>query len=116
MPRKLTIGNERGTENIWGHNAAFGVAAREAKSGAFLFRHPRVKNQTQSKREGIHVTRVAMLLMHDIRPTSIDQLSSEPWSVEGRDTIGPTPLALTIHHTKKVIPAMGVTMAFKVNK
>jgi hypothetical protein len=65
---------------------------------------------------GIHVTRVAMLLMHDMRLTTMDQLSSEPWSVEGRDTIGPTPLALTIHHTKKVSPAMGVMIAFKVNK
>ena len=50
MPIKLTIGNERGTEKIWGHNAALGVVAREAKSGAFL--SLQVKNQMQRRRNG----------------------------------------------------------------
>lgn len=36
MPMKLTIENANGTAINWGHNAAEGVDAREAKSGAFL--------------------------------------------------------------------------------
>jgi len=59
IPKKLTIENDKGTEISCGHNAAEGVAAREAKSGAL-------------------VTRVAMLLMHDIRELTIAQPSSEP--------------------------------------
>jgi len=30
--------------------------------------------------------------------------------------MGPTPCAFTIHHMKKVIPAVGATMAFKVKR
>jgi len=30
--------------------------------------------------------------------------------------IGPTPLALTIHQMKKVMPAVGATIAFTVNR
>lgn len=36
MPMKLTTENEMGTAKSWGHSAAPGVLAREAKSGAFL--------------------------------------------------------------------------------
>lgn len=105
----------REAQRKFGAIAPPSVSERERQNQAHFFFH-KVKNQMQRRRKGIHVTRVAMLLMQDMRLTSMDQLSSEPWSLEGRETIGPTPLALTIHHTKKVIPAMGVIMAFKVNK
>lgn len=36
MPMKLTTENEIGTAKSWGHSAAPGVFARDAKSGAFL--------------------------------------------------------------------------------
>lgn len=57
-----------------------------------------------------------MLLMHDMRLTTIDQLSSEPWRVDGCEIIGPTPFAFTMHHTKNTMPAMGVTMDLSVKR
>ena len=63
-----------------------------------------------------HVTRVAMLLMHDMRLTSIDQLSSDPCDEAGRDTMGPTPFAFTMHQIKKVMPAMGVIIDLTVKR
>jgi hypothetical protein len=36
IPIKLTSENANGTEMSWGHNAAEGFLAREAKSGALL--------------------------------------------------------------------------------
>lgn len=36
IPMKLTSENASGTDINWGHNAAPGVVAREAKSGALL--------------------------------------------------------------------------------
>lgn len=57
-----------------------------------------------------------MLLMHDMRLTTIDQLSSEPWIVDGCEIIGPTPFAFTMHHTKNTMPAMGVTMDLSVKR
>jgi hypothetical protein len=97
IPKKLTIENESGTEMSWGHTAAEGVVARDAKSGAL-------------------VTRVAMLLMHDIKELIIAHPSSEPSIVEGWWIMGPTPLALMMHQMKKVIPAVGATIAFRVKR
>ena len=37
IPMKLTSENANGTENSWGHSAAEGRSAREAKSGALLY-------------------------------------------------------------------------------
>lgn len=97
MPIKLTSENATGTEKSWGHNAAEGVVARDAKSGAF-------------------VTNVAMLLMQDMRLDTMAHDRSLPCSFEGWCTIGPTPLAFTMHQMKKVIPAVGATMAFRVKR
>jgi len=36
IPMKLTSENVSGTASSWGSNAAAGLRAREAKSGAFL--------------------------------------------------------------------------------
>ena len=54
--------------------------------------------------------------MHDMRLTTISQPSSEPWTVLGREMIGPTPLAFTIHQIKKVMPATGATTDFRVKR
>lgn len=63
-----------------------------------------------------YVTRVAMLLMQDMMLDTIAHPSSDPWIVDGWWMMGPTPFAFTIHQMKKVTPAIGVTMAFTVNK
>ena len=42
--------------------------------------------------------------------------SFEPWRVPGCRTMGPSPSAFTIHHTKKTTPAMGTTIALTVNR
>ena len=39
-----------------------------------------------------------------------------PWTVAGCLTIGPTPPALTMNHTKNAIPAIGATTALTVKK
>ena len=62
------------------------------------------------------MTRVAILLMHDMILDTMPQLRSEPCSEAGWWMIGPTPFALTIHQMKKVIPAIGATMAFTVKR
>ena len=62
------------------------------------------------------MTRVAILLMHDMILDTMPQLRSEPCSVAGWWMIGPTPFALTMHQMKKVIPAIGATMAFAVKR
>lgn len=114
IPMKLTKENDRGTVMSWGHTAAEGYLAREAKSGALL---EQMSTQTVDEdQESTYVTNVAILLMHDIRLATIVHPSSDPCTVAGRDTIGPTPFAFTMHHMKNVMPAMGVTIAFSVNK
>lgn len=60
IPTRQIIGNgERATEKIWDNNAALGhgVLAREAKSGAFLFKfHKRLDTEEKdSLEEGSHV-------------------------------------------------------------
>lgn len=97
IPIKHTIEHVRGIAKSWGYNAAAGVLARDAKSGAF-------------------VTSVAELLMQDMRLTTIAQARLDPWMVEGWCTIGPMPLAFTIHHTKNIKAAMGVTIIFTTKK
>lgn len=62
------------------------------------------------------MTSVAMLLMHDMRLATMFQPSTLPCTVLGCRTMGPTPCALTMHHTKKVMPAMGTTTAFTVKR
>jgi len=59
---------------------------------------------------------VAMLEMQDMRLETIAHPRSEPWSLAGCFTTGPIPWALMMHHTKNVIPAMGTTTAFSVNR
>jgi hypothetical protein len=63
-----------------------------------------------------YVMSVAMLLMEDMRPMTMAQDSSEPWMVDGWRMIGPAPPALTRHQIKNVMPAVGATMAFTVNR
>ena len=63
-----------------------------------------------------HVTRVAMLLIHDMRLVTIPQPSSDPCTLPGWEMMGPTPLARMMHQMKKVIPAVGATIALTVNK
>jgi len=63
-----------------------------------------------------YVTSVAELLMQDMRLTTIAQARLDPWIVEGWCTIGPMPLAFTIHHTKNIKAAMGVTIIFTTKK
>ena len=94
MPTKLTREKDKGTVISCGHTAAEGVLAREAKSGALLLhRQSQVtsKVEVRGKKLSTHVTSVAMLLMHDMRLTTMDHPNSEPWTVDGREMIGPTP-------------------------
>ena len=67
-------------------------------------------------RDGTYVTRVAMLLMQDMMLETIPQPSIGPRKVAGWWTIGPTPWAFTMHQMKNVIPAIGTTIAFSVNR
>ena len=60
--------------------------------------------------------RVAILLMHDMRLTTIAHPNSEPCTVAGCDMMGPTPFALTMHQIKKMTPAAGATMALSVKR
>ena len=57
-----------------------------------------------------------MFEMQDMRLKIIAHPRSELWSWAGCLTTGPIPWALTMHHTKNAIPAMGTTTAFSVNK
>lgn len=66
--------------------------------------------------KGAYVTRVAILLMHDMILETIPQPSADPWRVPDWWIMGPTPWALTMHQMKNVIPAIGATTAFTVNK
>lgn len=66
--------------------------------------------------ERAYVTRVAMLLMQDMRLDTMFQPRTLPCTVEGCLIMGPTPWALTIHHMKNVIPAAGTTAAFTVKR
>ena len=68
------------------------------------------------KGERTYVMSVAILLMHDIKLDTIAQENSGPWIVAGCLTMGPTPCALTMHQTKKVMPATGATMALSVKR
>ena len=63
-----------------------------------------------------YVMSVAKLLKQDMMPETMPQLRAEPCRVPGWWTIGPTPCALTMHQMKNVMPAIGATMAFTVNK
>ena len=60
--------------------------------------------------------RVDELLMQYIMLAIIVHASFAPWTVPGCRMMGPSPSDLTIHHTKKTIPAMGTTMAFTVKR
>ena len=60
--------------------------------------------------------RVTKLLMQDIVLIIIAHPRSDPWTVAGWEMTGPTPLALTIHQTKKVMPATGMMTALTVNR
>ena len=62
------------------------------------------------------MTSVAMLLMQDMRLDTIVHPSSLPCTFDGWWIIGPTPCALTMHHMKNIIPAVGATIAFSVNR
>jgi len=57
-----------------------------------------------------------MLLMHDMMLVTIAHANSDPCSFEGWWTIGPPPLAFTMHQMKNVMPAVGATIAFKVKR
>lgn len=57
-----------------------------------------------------------MLLIQDMMLETMAQLRSDPPSVAGWWMIGPTPWALTMHQMKNVMPAMGTTIALRVNK
>jgi len=111
---KLTIENVRGTEINWGQRAAPGVVAREAKSGAFLDK--KIFSTISENVKNTDVRRVAILLIQDIKLATIPHPSSDPCRLPGCAMIGPTPWALTMHQMKKMIPAMGVTIALAVNK
>lgn len=63
-----------------------------------------------------YVTRVAILLIQDIRLATMAQASSVPCNLLGCLIIGPNPCAFTIAQIKKTMPAVGATMAFTVNK
>jgi hypothetical protein len=63
-----------------------------------------------------YVIRVAMLLIADITLMTMAHDRSEPWMTAGWWMIGPSPPALTTHHTKKVIPAVGATNALSVKR
>lgn len=70
----------------------------------------------ERKEKGTNVTSVAILLMQDIKLLTIAHPSADPWTVAGWLMMGPTPWALTMHQTKKVIPAIGATMDFRVKR
>ena len=57
-----------------------------------------------------------MLLMHDMRLTTIAQARLDPWMEEGCCTIGPIPCALMIHHMRNTIAAVGVTTVLSTKK
>jgi len=117
MPMKLTRENVRGTAKSCGRPAAAGRDARDAKSGAFLDNeHAMRPGEEETKRSGTDVTRVAILLMQDMRLETIAQPSSLPCTVAGWRMIGPTPFALMMHQMKNVIPAVGATMALRVKR
>lgn len=57
-----------------------------------------------------------MLLIQLIRLLTMAHPSSLPCTVDGWWMMGPTPLAFTMHQMKKVMPAVGATIAFRVNR
>ena len=63
-----------------------------------------------------YVTRVAILLMHDIKLATMFQANAPPCRVPGCLMMGPTPCARTMHQTKNVMPAIGTTMALSVKR
>lgn len=63
-----------------------------------------------------HVMRVDELLMQVIMLEIMVHASFEPWRVPGCRMIGPIPFALTMHHTKKITPAIGTMIAFTVKR
>ena len=114
IPIKLTMEKPNGTATSCGHTAADGYVAREAKSGALLMGS--MNSGSASCKGQTYVTKVAMLLMHDMRLATIFQPRTLPWIVEGWWTMGPAPCALMMHQMKNVIPAIGVTIALTVNR
>ena len=81
IPMKLTIEKPSGTEISCGRLAAAGYFALDAKSGAFLqsILVSRSFGCRHTLRTGsTHVTRVAMLLIHDIKLETIAQPRAEP--------------------------------------
>lgn len=63
-----------------------------------------------------YVTSVIQEPMHDIALDIIAHANSDPCSFEGWRTMGPTPLAFTIHQMKNTMPAVGATIAFRVKR
>ena len=60
--------------------------------------------------------RVAKLAIELIVPLIMPQAKSEPVAVPGWCTIGPTPPAFLMDHTKNATPATGTKYAFTVNR
>lgn len=117
MPKKDTIENPSGMPMIWGQTAAEGVVARDAKSGALLKWTPSQSIVSEGRlRLNTNVIRVAMLLMQEPMAATIAHALAEPCRVPGWWMIGPTPWALTMAQTKKIIPAIGTTIALAVKR
>lgn len=73
-----------------------------------------MKAEKRAKRADVRS--VTELLMQDMRLTAMAQARLDPRMEAGWCTIGPIPCALTMHHMRKTIAAIGVTTIFNTKK